>query len=131
MSFASQVAAFGSKCGIQLDQVVRKVVLDLGRELVERTPVDTGMARSNWFFGFDRVTSIETSASKNGGPSIRRAAAFTNDLKAGTVCYITNNLPYIMRLEYGHSGQAPGGMARITVERWQRIVDSAARQVLR
>lgn len=125
-NFASQIAAFGNKCGIRMDQVVRKVVLDLGRELVTRTPVDTGMARSNWFFGFDRISSVDSTRSKNGAPSLARAAAFTSGLKAGTVCYITNNLPYIMRLEFGYSKQAPAGMARITVARFQRMVDGIA-----
>ena len=37
--------------------------------------------------------------------------------------YITNNLPYIMRLEFGYSKQAPAGMARITVDRFQTIVN--------
>jgi hypothetical protein len=38
-----------------------------------------------------------------------------------------NNLPYAVPLEYGHSKQAPGGMVRITLARFQQIVDEAIR----
>ena len=71
------------------------------------------------------MTAIETSDSKNGRPSIQRSLEWAANLKAGGIYYITNNVPYIMRLEYGSSKQAPAGMARITVAKWQRIVDGA------
>ena len=48
-------------------------------------------------------------------------------MTAGQVAFIVNNLPYAIPLEYGHSTQAPNGMVRITVERFQQIVDAAAR----
>lgn len=133
MTFSAQIFAFTRKCGMRADQVVRKVVLDLGREIVQRTPVDTGMARSNYFFGYDRITSIDHTKSNNGAPSLSRAAEFTGTLKAGTVCYITNNVPYIMTLEMGRfegppgrgSIQAPEGMARVTVARFHHMVIGA------
>ena len=128
MTFSGDLQKFADKVGIRMDQVVRKVTLDLTRDLVKATPVDTGLARSNYFFGFDRNGGTETSASKNGRPSVERSAQFTQNLKAGGVFYITNNLPYILQItEYGTSKQmAPGGITRI-VGRWQQIVDGAAR----
>ena len=126
MTFASDLAKFRKKVGLRADQVVRKVTLDLTRDLVRATPVDTGMARSSYFFGSDRTGGKETSPSKNGSPTNRRAAQFTSTLQAGGVFYIVNNLPYIMRLEFGSSQQAPAGMARITVDRFQSYLDAAA-----
>lgn len=124
--FGEQLRSFSRNTGIRFDKIVRKVCLDLVRELVLLTPVDTGLAKSNWFLGTNRVSSIETTASKNGAPSLGRASNFAATLQAGGVFYITNNLPYIMALEYGHSKiQAPHGMARITVERFQNIVNAA------
>jgi hypothetical protein len=38
-----------------------------------------------------------------------------------------NNLPYGIALEYGHSKQAPSGMIRVTLARFQQIVDEAIR----
>ena len=39
MSFAEDIAKFAAKCNGNADLVVRKVVLDIGRSLVEKTPV--------------------------------------------------------------------------------------------
>lgn len=131
MTFSSDLQQFGQKTGIAMDQVVRKVCLDLTRDLVKATPVDTGLARSSWFFAFDRSGGKEATPSKNGAPSLARAAAFASTLRAGTVFYITNNVEYIMPLEFGHSQQAPAGMARITVDRWQARVNRIVAEVAR
>ena len=127
MSFSGDLQKFADKTGIRMDQVVRKVCLDLTRDLVKACPVDTGLARSNFFFGIDRSATTGTDASKNGAPSVIRSAAFASTLKAGGTFYITNNLPYILKImEYGSSDQmATGGLTRI-VARWQEIVDKAA-----
>lgn len=127
MTFRGQLAEIARNTGIRFDQVVRKVVIDLTSDLVKLTPVDTGHARSNWYFGMDRVVNIDPSENKAGGPTFTRLMAFTKDLKAGGTFYITNNVPYIMELEYGSSKQAPSGMARIVVARWQQIVDGAVK----
>ena len=152
--FGGQLQSFADRVGIKFDKVVRKVVIDMTRELVMATPVDTGMARSAWFWGMSRVTTVpsmdvskvvkqkrfetiggkkvyyrDSNASRNGGESIARSLEFASGLKAGGVFYITNNLPYIMRLEYGSSSQAPGGMARKTVDRWQGIVNKAVQAI--
>ena len=129
MSFTSDLQKFSQKTGIRFDQVVRKVCIDVTSDLVKATPVDTGMARSNWFFGYGRNLSTGTDASKNGSPSIQRSQEFASTLKGGGEFFITNNLPYIMRLEFGYSTQAPAGMARKTVNRWQIIVNKIAREV--
>jgi hypothetical protein len=117
-AFAGGLAAWSRETGISLNKVVRKIVLDFTGELVMANPVDTGLSRSNWFFGFDRPTGTDTIKDKRGGPSLARASAFTSSLVNGGLFYITNNLPYIMALEYGHSQQAPSGMARILVNKW-------------
>ena len=154
MSFALDLEAFAQKTRVKLDLVVRKVVIDMTSTIVQMTPVDTGHARSNYFWGVQRVTTIDNSVNPddakraagkmftasfkerqkfikavnsagNGKESSNRAIAFATGLKAGGTVYLTNNLPYIMALEYGHSRQAPAGMARITVAYFQKIVDKA------
>ena len=130
MKFSSDLANFARKTGISMDKVVRKISLDLMRDLVMGTPVDTGHARSNWFVGTNRDGGIDKAMAKNGSPSFARAAQFATALRAGGVFYITNNLPYIMRLEYGHSKvQAPLGWVRSTVANWQKTVDRVVREV--
>jgi hypothetical protein len=131
MTLSGDLQRFAQKVGMKADKVVRKVCVDFLRDLVRLTPVDTGLARSNWFFGTNRVSSVGTEPVKSGAPSINRALEFASTLQAGGVFYIVNNLPYIMVLEYGSSKQAPLGMARETVARWQKIVDAALAEVSR
>lgn len=129
MSFASDLKKFALNTGTRMDQVVRKVCIDLTSDLVRLTPVDTGLARSSWFFGTFRKTDVGTDRVKSGSPSVVRSAEFAANLKAGGEFFITNNVPYIMALEYGSSRQAPGGMARRTVDNWQHRVDRIVRSL--
>ena len=128
-SFALDLQRFARKASAVPDQILRKVVFDITREIVQKTPVDTGHARSNWFWGVQVVSDEDATMSKSGAPSLTRAASFASTVRSGGVVYLTNNLPYIMALEFGSSQQAPAGMVRITVARWQSIVDRAARKL--
>jgi len=47
--------------------------------------------------------------------------------KVGQVFYYTNSMPYALKLEYGHSDQAPGGIVRLTARRWNKIVNEQIR----
>jgi len=123
------IRAFRQKTRISADKFLRKFTMDFVRDLILLTPVDTGYARSNWFFGLDRVDNISAEASKTGSPSINRCASFVSGLKAGGIFFIVNNVPYIMPLEYGHSDQAPEGMARVAVERANAIWEGLFSQV--
>ena len=126
-SFALDLQRFARKASAVPDQILRKVVFDITREIIQKTPVDTGHARSNWFWGVQVVSDEDATLSKSGAPSLARAASFASTVRSGGVVYLTNNLPYILPLEFGSSQQAPAGMVRITVARWQSIVDRAAR----
>lgn len=130
MTFAADLRKFALKTGIRTDQVVRKVCLDLTRDLVKLTPVDTGLARSNYFFGTERNGSRDGGTSKSGAPSLARSAQFAATLKAGGTFYITNNLPYILQItQFGTSQQAaPGSLTTLTAN-WQARLDKIARSV--
>jgi hypothetical protein len=44
--------------------------------------------------------------------------------RAGSVVYLTNNVPYIQKLEYdAHSRQAPNGMVRISVALFEGVLN--------
>ncbi len=127
--FAASLGGFSRRTGIRMDLVVRKVAIDVTADLVRSTPVDTGHARSNWFLGKERLTDTDIQASRTGASSMARATAFASNLKAGDTFFIVNNVAYIMPLEYGSSNQAPAGMARATVARWQQTVNAAVGSV--
>ncbi|KPW37464.1 Uncharacterized protein ALO87_01141 [Pseudomonas syringae pv. apii] len=87
-----------------------------------------GRFRGNWMFGIgapDGTTTEEIDPS--GSKSTARIVNGVLEFHAGDVAYITNSLPYAIPLEFGHSTQAPGGMVRITVARFQQIVEEAIR----
>lgn len=130
MTFQSDLRRFALKTGIRTDQVVRKVCLDLTRDLVKLTPVDTGLARSNYFFGTERNGGTDGATSKAGAPSVNRSLQFAGTLKAGGTFYITNNLPYILQItQFGTSQQAaPGSLTALTAN-WQARLDRLARSL--
>lgn len=95
------------------DQLVRKVGLATDATVVLGTPVDTGRARGNWQVEVNTIPAgtVET-LDKSGQLAIEQGKAKIAQYKGGTpaACLtITNNLPYIGRLNNGHSAQAPAG----------------------
>lgn len=84
------------------------LALTLINKVSLRTPVDTGRARANWFLaeGSPRIETTESTTPENHG-----SVALTGR----STIFITNSLPYIVPLEYGHSSQAPYGMLRIAI----------------
>lgn len=75
-----------------------------------------GRFRANWQFGYGSVNATTTEVTDaQGDDTLGRISAEVAEVEAGSVCYVTNSLPYAYRLEYeGWSKQAPAGMVRIT-----------------
>jgi hypothetical protein len=87
-----------------------------------------GRFRGNWMFSIGSPDSTTTDeVDPSGNKSTARIVSGAIEFSAGDTCYITNSLPYAIPLEFGHSTQAPGGMVRITVARFQQIVLEAIR----
>jgi hypothetical protein len=85
-----------------------------------------GRFKGNWRVGINGIPIGETgSIDRNGSETKEIATAAILTSKAGDVIFIVNNVPYAHRLEYGWSKQAPLGMVRITLVRFQAIVDKA------
>lgn len=121
MSLSLDLRNFIDKTTKNADAKVRVICLDLLSGIVMKTPVDTGRARGNWqaSIGSPRMTQLETTDA-NGDVTIAAGQDAVSQAP-GNVFWITNNLPYIMRLEYeGWSNQAPRGMARLTIDEMTR-----------
>ncbi len=101
--------------------LVKKVSMQALTGVVNKTPVDTGRARSNWMTAVNEVPSdtialtADLSRAEASAESINRGTTIIDSLKPYSTVNIANNLPYILPLEYGGSKQAPLGMARVTV----------------
>lgn len=102
----------------------QQVALKIYRQLVVKSPVDTGLFKGNWQASVGRpiLTTRTTKASGGLGTldhglvaeveaKIKRKNPFVN-------IFISNNLPYAYPLEHGHSAQAPSGFLAQAVARY-------------
>lgn len=123
-SFSLDVKAFAERAGEAADLVVRKICLDLFSDITNNTPVDTGRARANWFASIGTPTNITVAYAGGAASAADRAIADAQSAiskATGNVFWISNNLPYIYRLEFeGWSKQAPNGMVRLAIDRAER-----------
>lgn len=91
--------------------------------VVPRTPVDTGRARSNWLVGINAPRrDAQPALDQSGQGAIAEGRALIAAVRAGTIGFVSNNLPYINSLNRGSSPQAPAGFV-------QHAVDDAAEAV--
>lgn len=116
-SFAKRI----NKAQGKFELFVKKLVVDIDKRLVLRSPVDTGRFRANWVVGNGNVNYTTKDSFTAANNTLEINAIKVN----GQIVYITNSLPYANRLEYGYSKQAPQGMVRITAVE----VNQIARQV--
>ena len=144
-AFELDIARFVEKAKDKADLVVRKVSLEMFKRVIQKSPVDTGRFKSNWQAAIGSVPKgtlgLDDSITHKGGRETDRgaahrfeaagAASFTRvnqvalNGKAGDVIYLVNNLSYANALEYGHSGQAPSGMVRLSILEWNTVVAKA------
>lgn len=129
-SFSDQLKAFAEKAKVDMETVVRKTVLDLQGGVVLRSPVRSGRFRSNWMVGIGTMdkTTVDTK-DKTGQVSIDRVQPAMAQWAPGAAIFITSHLPYAMRIEYGWSDQAPGGVVRLTVQDFRDYVSKAVGEV--
>jgi hypothetical protein len=151
MSFSLDIAAFAKKAGGNADQVVRKVVIDLGSSIIMRTPVGNpalwkskppkgysgGHARANWSHSVSSLDVKEIPGiDPSGSATIGKLISSVPVQAGGKVHFIQNSLPYIQVLEDGrtdHSGslQAPNGMVGLAMVEFQSFVNQAVAGVNR
>lgn len=105
----------------QVKLAQKKLALELFRRIVMRTPVDTGRARGNWQLTIGAPATDILPIRRNDA-NISMAGAILNLMTPYSDIWITNNVPYILALEYGHSDQAPKGMVRVSLDEVKAMV---------
>lgn len=105
------------------EKLMTRLALNLTANFVEDTPVATGWARANW------VPAIGTPRRKTAGT---RAAAEAGKIdfgpqtsgqlavlgyKLGPAIFISNNVPYIDKLNEGSSSKAPAAFIQAAILR--------------
>ena len=119
-SFNVDLNKFAKSMNIELETVVRKLAFEVYKGVTQKTPVDTGRAKANWMLGYGSINSTITN---------NTTFTLVQPPKGSgkRPIYITNNLPYISKLENGSSKQAPNGMVNLTMNEVQRSVANVVR----
>jgi hypothetical protein len=135
---------------------IRAAVVKTWGDIIMETPVDSGRARGNWFVTFDAPSNQKGSAIKNKGANYVATKTAGFDLMKKPKWFLTNNMPYITKLEYGgypnpvkkgtwnkrkgayekrsnggYSKLAPKGMVRRNLLKWRRNLRAAFRGLTR
>lgn len=121
-----------------ISQYVNEITLSVVAALGKDTPVDTGLARSNWWvsLGWPVYTTrgafsplpsrwrppyadpgSNKSETRNQAGLVWSSAAAVRPRKPDETVYISNNLPYIEPLNAGHSPQSAAGWIDRAVSR--------------
>ena len=109
-SFAKRNKARAAKLENNTLLTFRRLYVAIGAYVINATPVDTGHARNNWLASIDNPKQGTPNAeSKSGSDAITQITSTGIALTLNDVGVIVNNVPYIRRLNAGHSKQAPAG----------------------
>lgn len=138
--FAGNMARLGDKIRANATKIQRATALAIDQTVVLATPVGDGKlwkhappkgytggrARGNWQVGIGApVTSTLDAIDPGGQSTISAGAAAIDASTPGADIHITNNLPYIVPLNEGHSKQAPAGFIEIAIADGQEVVRNA------
>jgi hypothetical protein len=100
-------------------QLAVKTTLTILGDLVYHTPVDSSKALSNWIVTLDSPSTDKiapyykgfqgSTQQQSAAEALAQAKRILESKKPGQYIYITNNQPYIRRLNDGYSDQQPAG----------------------
>ena len=119
MSFSADIRNFAKKTNSTLDEASRAIKISLFSSVIVSTRVDTGRARSNWQTTTGSPNYNITERLDPSGNSIKEEVRAT--VQGDTVDYLTNNLPYIKKLE------VMDAMVEKNMTRISRIVKESVR----
>lgn len=140
--FIFRVRNFVDKTTEEIELIQKKTAIELYRMIINRTPIDVGVARANWFVtssapssrlseGKEDIAAGKRPPLDATGPTVDAMVSKVEKIPLGKTIYMTNNAPYILRLEYGlyprnssgtkttaqgYSTQAPNGMVRLSLK---------------
>lgn len=142
MSFTLDVRNFVEKAKKNNETVMRQVSLKLFSAIIKASPVDTGRFRMNWQATYSTpATGVINGEDPSGTAAIGAMSTVVLKNPFWFDFVLTNNLPYANVIEYGgypgtgpntvggFSRQAPSGIVRVNVVRFQQILDEEAAKV--
>lgn len=114
-----RASEIGDRIRREIANAAKALTLEIDKELRRTTPVDTGHARRNWVPSVTEPFAGVATSEDAHTAGVTEVIGYT--LEAGPL-WVANNVPYIRRLNYGHSKQAPAGFI-------ERAVDIALQRV--
>lgn len=142
-TFALDVRAFVEKTKKNNETVMRQVSLKLFSAIIKASPVDTGRFRMNWqaASGGNTAVGVKSGIDPSGSKAIYQMSSVVTRDPNWYEFTLANNLPYANVIEYGgypgdgpntvggFSKQAPQGVVRVNVLRFQQLIDEEAAKV--
>jgi len=108
-----------------VENVVKKSVIDLTSAIIKDTAIDSGRLRANWQVSFNQPLESELDnkdISKDGKNTALKNKRLIADTKIPLIYWIQNNLPYAEKIEYGASKQNNSmGMVRVNILRFNEF----------
>jgi len=129
-TFTLDLSRFKNKSMEAVKLRIKRITFEAFYRIIMRTAVDTGRARANWMPSIGAMSTtyeLET-FDKSGRKATARARRTVEGWDCTGSIFITNNLSYILGLEYSDPGsnQSPAGMVRITVAEMQAWAQNAS-----
>jgi hypothetical protein len=109
MSYERSLSIRGD-IGEEVGKQARKLMINIDRRLVRETPRDTGSAKASWIASTGSPSNAVNDIENPGGAenlAISQGVAAISKAKDFDTIYISNNQPYIVRLDQGWSQQQP------------------------
>lgn len=141
-AFSVDVKAFCEKAKKNPETVMRAVSLKLFSAIIKASPVDTGRFRMNWQATYSvPATGVLNGKDPSGAAAINAMSTVVLKNPFWFDFVLANNLPYANVIEFGgypgdgpntvggYSRQAPQGVVRVNVLRFQQLLDEEAAKV--
>ena len=115
-NFARRIQRRARQVETGASQALRATALVINQTVILATPVDTGHARANWQVGIDTPIQEEIDEEDQGGSAtIGRNAGVIRGATIKKTIILSNNVPYIHKLNEGSSSQAPAQFVQLAV----------------
>lgn len=115
MTWSIDPRKFGEEVRITHRQLCQRIALDIDQRLVLATPVKSGRARSNWLPSVARPR-LDQVDPRSDAEIVAEAQSVIAGAPEFPLIYLSNNLPYIQRLNDGSSKQAPAAFVETAID---------------
>lgn len=118
--FSAQINKICFKTVKRMSTVKKKIAYDLAKKIMERSPVDEGTLRANWFCTINQPygDAPVKATDKDGSATLEKINDVIKTTKIGDVIYITNATNQAHMNEYGLYPNPPARGSYIKGKGW-------------